>query len=306
MTKIDIVIPVYNAEQHVEHLLSELDMWHQQSQLIGRVIFVVDGSPDKSLKVLKQQLNTVAFPFLVIELVKNRGQHTATAVGFRYVESPYVVTMDDDLQHDPEDIQRLLEQAEKENLDLVFGKFEDKKHGKIRNFGTKALQFLLKSTGNDYSVVTSFRLIRKEVLEPFKALQSKVYFIDDYLISYAANIGTATVSHKERLNGNSNYSAFRLMKMALLILLMHSSFPLKLISRLGLFVALICFGIACYFIYQKIYFNVALGYTSIIVSIFFSTGILLFTLGIIGEYIRKIWLMNKGMENVYIREIHEG
>ncbi len=306
MPKVDIVIPVYNAEQHLEHLLNELEAWNQQSQLIGRVIFVIDGSPDDSLNVLKQQLNTVHFPFQVIDLVKNSGQHTATAIGFRYVESPYVVTIDDDLQHNPSDIELLLEKAEKENLDLVFGKFEDKKHGKVRNFGTRALQFILKSTGNDYSVVTSFRLIRKEVLAPFKSLQTKVYFIDDYLISYAARIGTAPVSHKERVQGTSNYNGFKLMKMALLILLMHSSFPLKLISRLGLIVAIICFGTGCYFIYQKTYFNVALGYTSIIVSIFFSTGILLFTLGIIGEYIRKIWLMNKGMENVYIREIHEG
>lgn len=306
MPKVDIVIPVYNAEKHLSLLLSEMEKWFNQNPIIGKVIFVIDGSPDNSLNVLNQAIKKVSFPYLIIDLVKNMGQHTATAVGFRYVESPYVVTMDDDLQHLPEEILNLLEKAENDQLDLVFGKFEVKKHGALRNFGTKALQFLLRSTGKDYSVVTSFRLMRKEVVQPFKQLQSKVYFIDDYLITYASTIGTVKVQHQERTNGESNYSGFRLMKMALIILLMHSSAPLKWISRFGLFTAFACIIIGCYFIYQKLYFNVALGYTSIIVSIFFSTGILLFTLGIIGEYIRKIWLMNKGMENVYIREIHEG
>ena len=112
------------------------------------------------------------------------------------------------------------------------------------------------------------------------------------------------MNHAERMEGKSTYSTYRLISFAMSILLYHSGFPLRFISRLGLIIAFICFLLGLYFIYAKIMFNAPIGFTSIIVSIFFSTGLVLFSLGIIGEYIRKLWIHSSSLKSIQIRELH--
>ena len=207
------------------------------------------------------------------------------------------------MQHDPYDIDKLFESLIQNNHDLVFAKYHVKKHHSIRNLGTKVLQTILKWADRDYSMVTSFRLMKKEIIQPFKQRDHKVYFIEEYLLDAATNIGVVDVIHHERLQGNSNYSTYKLVRMAFLILILHSSFPLKMINRIGLLMAILFFGIGIYFIIQKVFFYAPLGFTSIIVSIFFSTGMILFSIGIIGEYIRKMWIQNQGMNKVILKDL---
>jgi len=299
--KIDVVIPTYNSEASISHLLNRLNEWVQTTKFVAHFIFVDDCSKDKTLQVLREGLETINFSYQVVELLKNHGQHTAVAIGLGFCTSNYIVTMDDDLQHDPFEIEHLFEKLISDKYDLVYANFEDKKHHQLRNFGTKALQQILKWTDRDYSMVTSFRIMRNEVAKQFIGRNRKVYFIEEYLLNVASKVGVCNISHRKRLIGSSNYSGYRLVKMALLILLLHSSFPLKFISRIGVLFSLVFFGIGIYFIRQKLLFDVELGYTSIIVSIFFTTGLLLFSIGIIGEYIRKIWLLQQGMDEVQFR-----
>ena len=98
---------------------------------------------------------------------KNQGQHTAVAIGLGFSTAPCVVTMDDDLQHSPFDIERLYQKLIEGNHDLVYGTYETKKHHFLRNLGTKSLQLFLKWTDRDYSMVTSFRIMKKEVCSTF-------------------------------------------------------------------------------------------------------------------------------------------
>jgi glycosyltransferase involved in cell wall biosynthesis len=299
--KIDVVIPTYNSEASVERLVQQLVNWNATTSFNPHFIFVDDASSDETLKKLKQVLSKFTLSFQIITLLKNQGQHTAVAIGLGVVTAPIVVTMDDDLQHNPFEIEKLHSALVAGNYDLVYANYEDKKHHFLRNLGTKTLQLFLKWTDRDYSMVTSFRIMKREIALIFKGRKGKVYFIEEFLLNAASSCGTVKVEHHERVLGKSNYSGFRLVKMAFLILLIHSSFPLKLISRIGVFLSLVFFGVGIYFIRQKLLFNVELGYTSIIVSIFFTTGLLLFSLGIIGEYIRKIWLFNQGMDEVVLK-----
>jgi glycosyltransferase involved in cell wall biosynthesis len=299
--KIDIVIPTYNSEAVVETLIQRLTEWNQVCNFQAHFIFVDDASTDNTFMHLKKVLSTSKLSFEIHGLHKNTGQHTAVAIGLGFSTAPYVVTMDDDLQHNPFDIELLYQKLVSGKFDLVYGNYQDKKHHLLRNLGTKSLQLFLKWTDRDYSMVTSFRIMKKEVTSVFKGRKAKVYFIEEILLNAAANYGTVTVKHYEREIGKSNYSGLRLVKMALLIVLIHSSFPLKFISRIGIFLSLLFFGIGCYYIRQKLLFNVELGYTSIIVSIFFTTGLILFSLGIIGEYIRKIWMNNQRLDEVILK-----
>ncbi len=303
MTKIDVVIPTYNSSSSIDVLIERLENWSNDSLLTPRFIFVDDASPDNTLEVLQNRLASSNLKYKIIGLARNNGQHTAVATGFRYAEAPYVTTIDDDLQHNPYDIDKLFKSLIQNNHDLVFAKYHVKKHHSIRNLGTKVLQTILKWADRDYSMVTSFRLMKKEIIQPFKQRDHKVYFIEEYLLDAATNIGVVDVIHHERLKGDSNYSAYKLVRMAFLILILHSSFPLKMINRIGLLMAILFFGIGIYYIIQKVFFYAPLGFTSIIVSIFFSTGMILFSIGIIGEYIRKMWIQNQGMNKVILKDL---
>lgn len=303
MKSLDIVIPVYNSEKSLDLLINKLDIWVKQSTFKVTIIFVNDLSTDGTLNKLTQLVKLVSFDYQIIKLAQNYGQHTATAVGFNYAQSDYIATIDDDLQHEIFELDNLFSCLLNTNSDLVYGHFKTKKHYFFRNLGTKVLQIILKLGGRDYSMVTSYRMMKKSVIAVFKTNQSKIYFIDDFLLLGASKVNVCTVNHTPRIHGDSGYSFLKLSKMAITILLLHSSIPLKIISRMGLVMAFCFFVLGCFYIYQKLAFDVEIGFTSLIVAIFFSTGLILFSLGIIGEYIRRIWVSKQNLDKVIIAEI---
>ena len=131
------------------------------------------------------------------------------------------------------------------------------------------------------------------------------FFVDDYLLLGAQKVKSCIVEHHAREQGKSGYTIFKLIKMAVSILLLHSTLPLKIISRLGLWMSIAFFVMGCYYIYKKLVFDAEIGFTSLIVAIFFSTGLILFSLGIIGEYIRRIWVSKQQLDQVIIAETCE-
>lgn len=302
MTLIDVVIPVYQSEITAKSLIERLNNWVNQTSLTPHFIFVNDGSLDKTQQVLKKQLNTTKLSYSIISLAKNYGQHTATAIGFYYCQNNLIATIDDDLQLDPSVIDDMYACMKIHENDLIYGNYMQKKHPSIRNIGTIALQQILKLEGKDYSMVTSCRLMKSSVISVFKTTQRRVFFVDDYLLLGAVCVKSCLVEHNERTTGNSGYTIAKLTKMAFTILLLHSTLPLRVISRMGLYMSIVFFVLGCLYIYKKIAFDVEIGFTSLIVAIFFSTGLILFSLGIIGEYIRRIWVSKQNLDMIIIAD----
>lgn len=303
MKELDLVIPVYNSERTIALLVRKLNEWALNAPFKLHVIFVDDGSRDNTFIKLNEELKHVSFSFQTIKLAQNYGQHTATATGFFMSRSQLVATIDDDLQHDPSDLEQLYTCLVNGNHDLVYGSFAEKKHHATRNFGTRLLQSVLKFEGRDYSMVTSYRIMKSPVISIFKNKQTKTHFIDDFLLLSASSVSSCTISHASRSQGRSGYTFGSLVKMASVILVLHSSLPLKIISRMGLIMSLAFFVMGCFYIYDKLVNAVSIGFTSLIVAIFFSTGLILFSLGIIGEYIRRIWVSKQDLDKVIIAEI---
>ncbi|MCF8253146.1 MAG: glycosyltransferase [Bacteroidia bacterium] len=303
MKDLDLVIPVYNSTASIKQLISSINQLAQSAYFNLHVIFVNDGSQDKTHETLLDSLGIANFKITYIRLAKNYGQHSATATGFFHSKAEFIATMDDDLQHNPIELIQLHKKMLEENADLVYGTFEEKKHSFFRNSGTKILQLILGSESKKYKLVTSFRLMKKEAVVAFKSKQSKFHFIDDYLIHSSSIVCSNKVSHHSRLFGKSGYSGVSLFSLAYTILFLHSSLPLKFISRLGVFLSIAFFAIGCYYIFQKLFYDVAIGFTSLIVAIFFSTGLIMFSLGVIGEYIRQIWVSNQELDKVIVAEI---
>lgn len=302
MPDLDIVIPLYKTESNLPALLERLNEWTDSVPYAVRVIFVDDGSPDRTFDVLTGLLPTVRFGYKVLRLAVNYGQYRATATGFSYTEAPLVATLDDDLQHDPFQLDVMLKAMQENELDLVYGIYEKRHHSLFRTFSSNTLKKILFSDGRDYSAATSFRLMRSNVVSVFKNMQVPVLFVDEYLIQYSRKHAGCVVLHSPRQMGKSNYSSFKLFRMALEILLFHSAIPLKLITRFGLLMSFVFFVFGCFYIWQKMFNDVQLGFTSLVVAIFFSTGMILLSLGIIGEYIRRIWVSQHSLDRVIVAE----
>ncbi len=301
---LEIIIPIYKSKLTLEALVERLNEWTASEGVIfrPRIIFVEDGSGDGTYDFLLSLKDKIQFEFEAIRLMKNYGQHTAISVGLSQSTADLVVVMDDDLQHDPFEINKLVDTLQTTDSDLVYGVYKKKKHNFVRNFSSRVLKRITKSKSIDFSNVTSFKVMKAHVLTIIKLQRSPIIFSDVYLLESAGKVATCEVPHAKRLAGDSTYSNRKLIKLTLGIVLFHSSLPLKMIVRLGLIMSAVFFGMSCYYVYQKLFNNVEMGFTSIIVSIFLSTGLILVSLGIIGEYIRRIWIAQNHLEQVIIAE----
>lgn len=307
MKTLDIIIPLYKSKSTLEALVDRLNEWISsgRNDLKTQVIFVEDGSGDGTYEFLLSLKNSIQFHFKAIRLMKNYGQHTAISVGLSSSTADIVTIMDDDLQHDPFEIDNLIDKMKASEADLVYGVYKKKKHNFLRNLSSRVLKAITKSKTVNFTNVTSFKVMKSHVLTTIKLQSSPIIFVDVYLLESAGKVATCIINHSKRAAGESTYSNQKLIKLTVGILLFHSSLPLKMIVRFGLLMSIIFFGMSCYYIYQKLFNDVEMGFTSIIVSIFLSTGLILVSLGIIGEYIRRIWIAQNNLERVVISEKEE-
>lgn len=254
------------------------------------LILVDDGSRDNSWSEIVKIRSNPAYPVSAIKLSKNFGQHNAILCGFNFCKGDVVITMDDDLQHPPEEIPKLLEVYERTGADIVYGIPISKKHSSVRNAGS----FFVSSTSEHSDAKarsgSSFRLIKRSLTE--KLLQNHSHnflFIDAVLGWYTGKIENTPVEHHARKAGKSGYTLRKLVATYFEILINYSAGPLRILTYGGLLFSVLSFIVGLRFIYKKIFYHVPLGYTSLIVSILFSTSLILFCLGIIGQYLYKLY-----------------
>ena len=298
-----IVVPVYNSEKTLKELYQRIEKFFAKKQKSFEVIFVDDGSADKSWEVLsllkKQNPQTITG----IKLTQNYGQHNALFCGLTFVKGEWVITIDDDLQTPPEEIEKLLHTQENTGSELVYGYYDKKEHSLIRNAGSWFVGKIFKNFANTSGKGSSFKLINSSVTEKVILRNYRMFFLDEILAWHTDNIEHVVVEHLPRKEGQSGYTLFKLFKITLKLVLGYTAFPLKIISWFGLLSALICLGFVSYFIYMKYNYGAELGFTTLIVSIFFSTGLILFSLGIIGEYIRRLYIGETGKPSYTVKTV---
>lgn len=299
--ELSIVVPVYNSSNTIVDLY--LACVEAFTDIKIQIIFVDDASFDDSwdkIKFLKEKYKNV----VGIQLLKNAGQHAATFCGFIYAKGKYIVTIDDDLQVHPSQINKLLENAENEQSDVVYGVYNKKQHSSIRNFGSKIISKLLIKYGSAIKDGSSFKLIHHSIVDSIVSTNRQKIFLDELIGWYSKKTTFVQVQHNKRKDGDSGYNIFKLFKMAFHLLISYTVLPLKFITYLGILSSLVSFGFGIYYIYQKIN-NITdvSGFTALIVAIFFSTGLILFSLGIIGEYLSRIFLLQMGKPPFKIKYI---
>jgi len=304
-TKISVVIPVFNSEKTIAELVERLiSVFNKINEYTLELILVNDGSADDRWSQIVIQKNNFPEAVKAINLTKNYGQHNSLLCGFSFCSGDFVITMDDDLQHPPEEIEKLIEAQQLNDADIVYGMYKEKHHSFVRNFGSL---FIRKTS--DYKKQTngggsSFRLIRKNLADIIVEKHSQHFlFLDAALNWYNTNIQLVEVKHEPRKAGKTGYTISKLVSIYLNILYYYSTKPLKVIIAGGLISSFVSFLIGVRFIYKKLMFDVPLGYTSIIVAIMFSTSLILFCLGVIGNYLYKLYQLQQNKPSYSIKNV---
>jgi glycosyltransferase involved in cell wall biosynthesis len=287
-----IVIPVYNSENTLDELFERSKTVFKSITENYEIIFVDDCSNDASwgkMKNLREKDKRVK----IIQLLRNFGQHNATMCGFNFCKGNYVITMDDDLQHPPEEIPKLIGRIN-EGFLVVFGEYKIKKHSKFENFLSKIYQILmhriLKIPKDIY--ISSFGIYKSEVIENAIQIKSSYPFLPALIcrstpVNKIANVG---VIHKERKVGKSGYNVFKMVKFSLNLLINYSALPLLLVGIVGFAVSILSIGYGAIVIVQKLLdpsYGVT-GWNSLMVAISFLGGAILIAIGVMGEYLRRI------------------
>lgn len=283
---LSVVIPVYKGEKSITKLVEKLqDELHKYD---FEIILVNDGSPDNSEQVcmgLTKRYKNLHF----ISLRKNFGEFNAVICGLRYVSGKYAVIIDDDFQNPPSEILKLLNKAQEENRDVVYSYYAEKKHHFFRNLGSwlvnRLTTWLINKPADLY--LSSFKLISKEVIAEIIKYTGPYPYIDALIFRTTTNVGRIQVLHNDRMEGESNYTIKKLIRLFMIIVFGYSLLPIRVVFGTGIFS--IFLSIILVFLYL-------LNFTEnwqIPMFLFFG-GIQLSSAGIIGEYIGKLFLTQNG------------
>ena len=290
------VIPLYRCQESVERLIERLNKLRISEH--WEVIFVDDGSPDNTYTEIKKKLEETNLTATLVRHTRNFGEHQAVITGYRYSQGEYVVNIDDDLQNPPEEAIELWEKARGENLDAVYADFfQSKKHSLWRNLGSifanKTAHLFLDLPENIY--LASFRCLSRTIIDLIKARSSPYIYIDGLVSQYTDRIGTIRVRHDPRRVGVSNYNMRRLARLWLVILTGFSVMPLRLASVVGIAVMGLGFAGLLYILIEAVIIGAVVpGWVSLMSVLLFLGGLQCFMLGIIGEYIGRIFLTISG------------
>lgn len=288
---LSVVIPVYNSAQIMPSLLARLRTVLGGLDMTYEVVMVEDGSPDDSWRVLSALQQQDPEHIVAVQLMRNYGQHNALMCGFRHARGALVVTMDDDLQHPPEEIPKLLDRIVADDLDLVYGCYDKKKHPLLKNAGSAVVNMFFRRVFRLPVTVTAFRVFRRELLEAILSYTRPFTFIDGLLAWNTRRVGTTTVEHHPRAIGKSGDSLAKMVTLALNLFTNFSLIPLQLVSLIGSFAAICGLLTGVYYLARHLTGSITTpGYASIIVSILVLGGLQLLGMGIIGEYLGRLHL----------------
>ena len=287
---VSVVIPVFGSAETLNELYDRLSSVLRAESLSYEIILVDDASRDSSWNImcfLHEKDNAVK----ILQHMKNFGQHRAILCGMRYAQGRLVVTMDDDLQHPPEEIPKLLHAIQKRGDDVVIGRYNVKQHGRIRNLATRVNNMLAsRIIGKDPELrLTSFRVLRAEVAYELTRTRTCHPRIGQLLLTITDRISNVAVAHHRRKHGRSGYSRERLVSDALTNVLGTSSLPLRIVSIGGFVCSTLSFALGCLTLLRYLVTGVSVtGWTSIILVQLFFFGISLLSFGVVGEYLIRI------------------
>lgn len=301
---LSVVVPVYNGAATVGTLVDALAGLAVEGG--HEVVLVVDGSPDNSLDVCRALARRTDLSVTVVNLSRNFGEHNAVMAGLAEARGRYIVTMDDDLQNPPEEVTRLYDHARGADLDVVYGIYERKEHAGWRNLGSRLANFsadiLLDKPKGLY--LSSFRCMSAFVAEKIVQHAGPYPYVDGLILQVTQNLGTLAVRHLPRAVGRSNYTVKKLLRLWLSIFLNFSVLPLRLASVLGALM-----GLAGVIAFLAVAYEAVVlggtpeGWASVMGAVLALSGAQMMMLGIIGEYLGRLFLTSNDKPQYVVRDV---
>ena len=301
MSLYSVVVPVYNSEHTLHELYERVSkVFDETLHEDFEMILVDDGSKDHSYEVM-EELHDKDNRVKIIQQARNFGQHPALLCGFKYVKGDFIITMDDDLQHPPEEIPKLVQvMNERDDVDVIIAKYEGRQHNIIRRIGTwvsvYATSKMLKKPRD--LEITSFRLIRRFIVDAIVKMDVHLPQIGNLLVQTSNRIINVPVHHDARKYGKSGYSFKRLAKDLIYDITTNSAFPLIVVRDLGITSFVISVVLALFYLIRYFAYGVSVeGWTTLVLFMLAYNGVILLSIGIIGEYLMHILDEAKKMPN---------
>lgn len=305
MKKVSIVIGLYNSEKTIEAVLEEIkEAFSKSDKYFYEVILVDDFSPDGVYRLVKG-IAEKEKNIKVIHLSKNAGQTNAVMEGYRYADGDFIVEMDDDLQMPADEILHMLNVLEDGNYDVVFAKYPQQKESAFRRFGSKVNNKMTEiMIGKPQDIrINSFFVMRKFVKDEVIKYSNNYPYLYGLIFAVTKNVANVPVEHRARTNGKSNYTFKKLFGLWLNGFLNFSIKPLRLSIQLGFLITIISFIIAVILLIQRLTGPTqAMGWTSIMITIIFFAGVQLMSIGLLGEYIGRLYISSSGLPRSVVRE----
>jgi glycosyltransferase involved in cell wall biosynthesis len=303
MTNISIVIPVFNGEATIGFVVNQLI--ESLSEFKLEIILVNDCSLDNSEGICIDLHHK--FPSIVryFALAKNVGEHNAVMAGLNQVTGEFAIIMDDDLQNPISEVRKLINHIQMNDFDVVYTYYEKKEHSFFRNLGSqfndKVANVMLDKPKDLY--LSSFKIINRFLVNELIKYNLPFPYIDGLILRTTSKIGKIQVIHSKREQGKSGYTLKKLMSLWSNMFINFSILPLRLSIVLGFISAFFGFLFSIYtFIEKTNNPNIPIGYsiTIIIISIF--SGILLISIGVMGEYLGRMFLSQTNKPQFTIRK----
>lgn len=306
MKKVSIVIGLYNSEKTIGYVVNEIkETFAAQSEYDYEIVLVDDHSPDKVYSVAKNMAKEDS-KIKVIHLAKNVGQTNAVIEGYKYAKGDYIVEMDDDYQMPGYEIPRMVKELEQGNYDVIFAKYPEQKESLFRRIGSKINNRTSAWTvGKPKDIrVNSFFIMRKFVKDAVIQYSNNYPYIYGIIFAITQNIANIEVEHRERKSGKSNYTTKALTRLWLNGVLNFSIHPLRVATKFGFFVTIVGVLAAIILLIQRLVSGTSvLGWTSLMITIIVFSGVQLISVGVIGEYLGRMYISKSGIPRATIKEI---
>ncbi len=306
MSLYSVVVPVYNSEHTLEDLYQRLcNVFDNELKRDFELILVDDSSRDASFSIM-ESLHARDKRVKIVQMAKNFGQHPALLCGFSVAQGDFVITMDDDLQHPPEEIPKLINTMDtRDDVDVIIASYEGRKHNPIRKLGTKFSVYMTsKMLGKDPNLeITSFRLMRKFIVDAILQTNTHLPQIGNLLVLTSNRIINVPVHHDARAYGKSGYSFSKLVHELIFDITTHTALPLTIVRNIGIISFLVSVVLGIWYLIRYFAFGVSVeGFTTLVLLLLAFGGLILLSLGIIGMYLMNILDEAKKMPHYVIRK----
>lgn len=306
---LSLVIPVYNGSRTIGPLVDQIIKVFGSTSF--EVVLVNDGSEDDSEAVCATLAEQFPRTVLFVHLSRNFGEHNAVLAGFMQSRGRYVAVLDDDGQNPPEEVKRMVEDLKRKNYDVVYGHYIEKKHSAFRNLGSwfndRIATIMLHKPKELY--LSSFKVMNRFVVNEIIKYHGPYPYTDGLIYRVTRNIGQLPVEHRISASGPSRYTFRKLVRLWLNMFLNFSIKPLRLSIYVGLITSCLSVVALVGILIDRIWItpNVTLGIPTVLGTIVFLAGIQLMILGLVGEYLGRLYLDQTGTPQYVLRyTVREG